>query len=124
MAQGLAEHFLNHSFDVFSAGSKPADKVHPMAVAVMAEIGIDISRNTPRSYDKVDLSKINMVVLMCRDEECPLLPKHVKVIRWPIVDPVVNGEESGELQIKKFRKIRDDIRKKIKEFEESRRFNG
>ena len=49
MAEGLARHFLGHKFDVLSAGSSPADQIHPMAVAVMAEIGIDISGQHPKA---------------------------------------------------------------------------
>ena len=121
IAEGMAKHFLGHSFHVFSAGSRPAERVHPMAIAVMAEVGIDISKQIPKSFEDVDWTTIDYAVLLCSDDGCPLLPKNVKLLRWPLPDP---ASEIGDAQIKKFRKIRDELRDKIHNFEESLRFNG
>lgn len=123
MAEGLARHFLGHTFDVLSAGSRPAEKVHPMAVAVLAEVGIDISHQKSKSISDIDLSKVDVVIALCAEEECPLLPPTVKKLNWPMINPVDNTVP-GEIQIKKFRKVRDELRKKLHEYEDAQRFYG
>ena len=67
MAEGLARHFLGHTFDVLSAGSRPADKVHPMAVAVLAEVGIDISHLRARQFVATDFDRVDMLFAMDAD---------------------------------------------------------
>ncbi|OFZ12062.1 MAG: hypothetical protein A2Z20_07490 [Bdellovibrionales bacterium RBG_16_40_8] len=113
MAEGLARHFLGHQNDIYSAGSKPAKRVHPMATAVMAEIGIDISGQYPKSIDTIDLSKIQLIVTLCADEECPKIPSKIRHERWAISDPSYNAKEQTNEQIRKFRKIRDSLRQLV-----------
>lgn len=112
MAEGLARHFIGHQYDIFSAGSRPAQRVHPMATAVMAEIGIDISRQSPKAIESIDFSKISLVVSLCAEEECPVLPQNIKHESWALEDPTRVQEQTTE-QIRKFRKIRDSLRQKI-----------
>ena len=112
MAEGLARHFLGHQADVASAGSQPGVRVHPMAVAVMAEIGIDISQNKPKTIESFDVTKFDLVIALCAEEQCPVLPAQVKKLSWALPDPAGHDLPDDQL-IKKFRKIRDDIRKKV-----------
>lgn len=112
IAEGLARHFVGHQYDFFSAGSRPADRVHPMATAVMAEIGIDISKQKPKSIQDIDLTKIDTVITLCAEEECPVLPPHVKRLNWAMKDPA-QADEQTESQMRRFRKIRDQIREKV-----------
>jgi arsenate reductase len=112
IAEGMARHFLGYQCDVFSAGSKPADRIHPMAKAVVAEIGIDISKQKPKSVDEIDLSKIEMVVNFSGDADCPTLPAHIKKVNWDMSNPA-DSQVAPEDQIRKFRKVRDDIRKRV-----------
>lgn len=112
IAEGLARHFLGDKYDVFSAGSKPAARIHPMATAVMAEIGIDISAQKPKSVDEIDLSEIDLIVTLCAEESCPILPGQIKKLNWATTDPAADDDRSIE-EIRKFRKVRDEIRKRI-----------
>jgi arsenate reductase (thioredoxin) len=112
MAEGMARHFLGHQADVASAGSQPGSRVHPMAVAVMAEIGIDISHQKPKSIESFDLEKFSLIVTLCAEEQCPVLVSTVKKEGWNLTDPAGYDLPDDQL-IKKFRKIRDEIRKKV-----------
>ena len=125
IAEGLAKHFLAHSFNVFSAGSSPADKIHPMAVAVMAEIGIDITKQKPKNMNEIPLNDIQHAFVLCDNDNCPWLPDHIQKHDWPLSDPAANiNQEPGEMLIKRFRKVRDELRAKIHNFFETQNFNG
>ena len=115
MAEGLARHFLGHQQDIYSAGSKPSARVHPMAIAVMAEIGIDILGQHPKPLNSIDLSKIQLIVTLCSKEECPALPSHIRHEHWPISDPSYSAQEQTNEQIRKFRKVRDNLRQRVLE---------
>lgn len=119
IAEGLARHFIGHQYDVFSAGSNPVDRVHPMAVAVMAEIGIDISSQRPKPLSSIDLSKIDTAIFLCDDKACPILPTHVRSVSWPITDPAEVQVEIPEDLLRKFRKVRDELRKRVLELRAS-----
>jgi arsenate reductase len=113
MAEGLAKHFLGADYEIFSAGSHPADRVHPTAVAAMAEIGIHIHDQKPKSFADVDMSRIDTVITLCAEEECPILPPHVRHLNWSLPDPGSGPTEHPEDVLRKFRKTRDEIRKRI-----------
>jgi arsenate reductase len=112
MAEGLARHFVGHQNDFFSAGSKPSDRIHPMAIAVMAEIGIDITGQKTKSLLEVDPTKMDLIITLCNESECPTLPPHIKHEHWETPDPAKESEHPTD-QIKKFRKIRDAIRQRV-----------
>ena len=85
----------------------PADKVHSLAVQVMKEAGIDISRHKPKLVTAEMIRKAGRVILMgCEKNTCPIVPE--EVADWQIEDPVGKG-------IEKFREIRDLIREKVEE---------
>jgi len=88
MAEGLARQILGELAEVLSAGSDPAS-VNPHAVEAMAEIGIDITGQYSKSVDTIDLLGLDLVVTLCAEEVCPILPGHVQRTHWPIADPVV-----------------------------------
>jgi arsenate reductase (thioredoxin) len=119
IAEGLARHFIGHQYDIFSAGSKPSDRIHPMAVAVMGEIGIDISALRPKALTDIDLTKIDTAILLCDDKEFPALPGTLKQQHWPTAIPVEANFDIPEDLLRKFRKIRDDLRKKVLELRAS-----
>ena len=88
MAEGLARQILGERAEVSSAGSDPAP-VNPHAVEAMVEIGIDITGQHSKSVDTIALSGLDLVVTLCAEEVCPILPGHVKRMHWPIADPAV-----------------------------------
>ena len=100
MAEGLGRALLPASVTVESAGSEPGT-LNPDAVAVMAEIGIDISEHQPKGLDAVDLAGADVIVTLCADEICPVVPGAVKRLHWPISDPVdIESSRVAREQIK------------------------
>jgi phosphate transport system protein len=110
MAEGLARKLLPPSVRVWSAGSKPADAIHPLAVKAMQELGIDISGQRPKGFGDVPIGDVDTVVMLCAEEKCVTVPVHAPLkTSWPLTDPVaVTGSEEARLEA--FRKVRDELR--------------
>lgn len=121
MAEGLARELLGSDFQVSSAGSQPG-KVNPNAIIAMKEVGINISHHQSKSVDTIDPNAVDVVVTLCAEDVCPIMPGQVKRLHWPIADPAksvtAQGEPLSDEQIlKQFREAREQIREKIlKEF--------
>ncbi len=112
----LAEGFLRAAagdvLDVQSAGSKPAGYVHPMAIKVMQEVGIDISQHTSKHMNQFLDQKIETVITVCgnADQACPMFPGQVNRYHWAFVDPAhAKGSEEEILNV--FRQVRDEIKR-------------
>jgi arsenate reductase len=113
MAEGLAREILGESFVVASAGTRPS-KVNPHAIAAMSEIAIDISRYRSKSVDEIDLSGVDLIVTLCAEEVCPIIPGRVHRLHWPIVDPAAEDlSGSPEAILVRFRATRDQIKARI-----------
>jgi arsenate reductase (thioredoxin) len=113
MAEGFAREFGKGIIEVYSAGLMAAGVQH-RAIAVMKEIGIDISNQQSKEIDADLLGKMDIVVTLCghAEETCPWTPPEIKRIHWPIKDPV--GSTGTEEQImKEFRRARDEIQEKV-----------
>jgi arsenate reductase len=116
MAEGLLRHEGRDRFDVHSAGTKPAN-VRPEAIAVMNEIGIDISGHRSKPVDEFAGQPLDLVITVCdsANETCPVFPGKVKRLHWPFPDPAAeNGTE--EQRLAAFRRIRDQIHGRIMRF--------
>lgn len=87
-----------------SAGTEPKERVRPEAVAVMAELGIDISRQVPKRLDQALGPDVALVVGLCAEEACPVVPG-ARSLHWPLPDP-----RPGDLD--HHREIRDDLRRR------------
>ncbi|HOF07875.1 MAG TPA: arsenate reductase ArsC, partial [Bacteroidales bacterium] len=114
----MAEAFLQ-SFDsnviVFSAGTKPEDKVDDMAIAVMQELGIDISQKIPKSVEKYINEYWDYVITVCNNakETCPVFLGDVRHrIHIGFEDPS-NIQGSDEYRLNEYRRIRDEIKEKF-----------
>jgi len=117
MAEGLARKVLEPGVTVQSAGSRPA-YVHPLAVQVLNEIGIDISSHTSKSVDSIRLDTIDLVITLCAEEVCPVLPHGVRRLHWPITDPAAaTGSDKNKLEA--FRAARDAIQVNLRSFAQS-----
>jgi thioredoxin type arsenate reductase len=113
MAEGLARHRLGAKIDVMSAGSQPSN-INPYAVEAMAEIGIDISGHRSRSVDEIDTAAIDLVVTLCAEEFCPVLPGRVRRLHWPIADPASTDPSLTPDDFRaRFRTARDQIKARI-----------
>ena len=108
MAEGFARAV---GLDAYSAGTEPAGYVHPVAVQVMAEKGIDISGQT--ELDLNIAQTMDAVITVCgeADETCPTIP-HVNRIHWPIPDPA-KATGTKEEAVSVFRTVRDDIARRV-----------
>ncbi len=115
MAEAFAHHYANGATEFFSAGTQPKP-IHPLAVRVMMEAGIDISDQRSKGLDAVPLDKIDHLVTLCDDarEQCPVVPLSAQRSHWPIIDPAqAAGDDEQVLAI--FRKVRDDIRERVQQ---------
>ncbi len=116
LAEGLGRKFLGADTVVQSAGSRPTS-VNPFAIAVMKEIGIDISGYHSKTCDELSpnfLAGLNYVVTLCAEEVCPFLKSKATKLHWPFTDPA--GKEGDEAtQLARFRQTRDGIAEKIRE---------
>lgn len=109
MAEGLARGLLPPGSEISSAGSSPS-RVNPLAVQVMAEVGIDISGHRSKSVEEIDTARIGTVVTLCAEEVCPVFPGTVRRLHWPLPDPAaVQG--TAEERRAAFRRARDEIRR-------------
>lgn len=116
MAEGFLRHLAGDKFEVFSAGVKPT-QVNPLAIKVMAEVGIDISQHRSKSVTEFLGQKFNYVISVCdaARQACPVFPGKYKNIHWDLEDPAeVQGSEQEKLST--FRKIRDKIQDNIHKF--------
>lgn len=114
MAEGISKHFFSDSHDIFSAGTQPSC-VHPIAIAVMKEIGIDISTYRSKSVDEFKEELFDFVITVCgkADQNCPIFQGPSTRIHWSFNDPAhATGNE--ETIKNEFRKVRDAIFKKFK----------
>lgn len=113
MAEGLARQLLGSQVKVLSAGSRPT-QINSYAIAAMAEIGIDISQQQAKSVDTIDSASIDLVITLCAEEECPILPCRVKRLHWSIADPAAASPDLTAEEIQtRFRSVRDQIRMRI-----------
>ncbi len=107
MAEGIARHLAGPGMTVGSAGSQPA-LVRPEAIAVLSELGIDISGHWSKGLDEVDLDSVEAVVTLCAEEVCPWFPRPVPRLHWPIEDPAsVVVPQAARLAA--FRRARDEL---------------
>ncbi len=116
MAEGLLRHLGKGSVEVHSAGLFAAG-VHPRAVQVMKEIGIDISGQSSKDIDLGLLNQMDYAITLCGHAEisCPTTPPGVKRLHWPVEDPVgTRGTE--EKVLGEFRRARDEIKERIEKF--------
>lgn len=117
MAEGFLKSF-DSSMEVFSAGTDPSRFVHPKAIQVMEEIGIDISSNQPKSVDMFLNDEFDYVVTVCggAKEICPAFVGNVKHRLHIGFDDPAEAVGSDEFVIGEFRRIRDEIKDDFFEF--------
>ncbi len=113
MAEGFARHFFSDRIEAFSAGLFAAG-VNQETVRVMAEIGIDISKQTSKHYGKFLDEKFDYVITLCDEleEACPIFPGEVTHIHLGFADPVTSPT-IGEERLKRFRQTRDEMKARL-----------
>jgi arsenate reductase (thioredoxin) len=110
MAEGILRREVGDVVTVESAGSEPAKYVHPNAIQVMSELGIDISKNRSKHLNEFLPRKVHTVITVCgnADEACPIFPGMVARYHWGFEDPAKVQGASDEV-LNAFRRIRDEI---------------
>jgi arsenate reductase (thioredoxin) len=120
MAEGFLKSF-DSNIEVFSAGTKPSTNVHPNAIRVMKEIGIDLSNNFPKNVSQFLCESFDYVITVCNSakESCPIFVGKVKHrLHIGFEDPAeASGTEEDIVAV--FRKVRDEIKASIFEFYKS-----
>jgi len=111
MAEGLARARFGDRVSVQSAGSHPS-VVNPHAVAVLAEVGVDISGQWSKHVDTIDLVTVGTVISLCAEEICPAFLGHAAHLDWPLPDPAGTGG-TVEAQLVRFRVARDEIARRL-----------
>lgn len=122
LAEGILQRALGDGYQVQSAGSKPAGYVHPLAVRVMNEIGLDISGHRSKHLNEFLSQPVETVITVCgkADQVCPLFPGQVNRYHWGFDDPAhATGTEEEKLVV--FRRVRDEIRKVFEAYAAGRR---
>jgi protein-tyrosine-phosphatase len=107
MAAGFLRHLAGDRIDVLSAGSEPADRINPVAIAAMAEEGIDIAGEQPKVLTTESVQDSDVVITMGCGDACPFFPGK-RYEDWKLDDPAGQGIEA-------VRPIRDEIRCRIEE---------
>lgn len=110
LAEGILRAKAGDLLNVQSAGSKPAGYVHPLAIKVMTEIGMDISQHRSKHLDEFLSQKIETVITVCgnADQACPIFPGQINRYHWGFFDPA-KAEGNDEEKLKVFRQVRDEI---------------
>ena len=125
MAEGFLKSF-DSELEVYSAGTKPAEKINPKAVQVMKEIGIDISNNYPKDVEQFINQSFDYVITVCDNakETCPVfIGKVGKQIHIGFEDPAdATGTEEEILSV--FRKVRDEIKEEFWKFVQNLRVDS
>jgi arsenate reductase len=113
MAEGFARELAPSGTRIYSAGTDPKP-VHPLAIQVMKEVGIDISSQRSKRLDEVPADEIDVVVTLCGDaaESRPLSPVRAVRAQWPLPDPA-RAEGGSDEVLTVFRSVRDDIRARV-----------
>jgi arsenate reductase len=116
MAEALLRHYGGGRFEVLSAGTEPGS-LHPLAVRIMADLGIDITNQTSKSVDRFVAQTFDFVITVCDQvaETCPIFARAAEKLRWSFSDPsAVEGSEHDRLDA--FRRVRDQMAARIGQF--------
>lgn len=110
MAEGILRAAAGDLITVHSAGSKPAGYVHPKAIQVLKEIGLDISAHTSKHMKEFLDRDITTVITVCghADQACPVYPGQVNRYHWGFEDPA-HAQGTDEEILAEFRRVRDQI---------------
>lgn len=114
MAEGLINHDLGDRWFAISAGTAPAGYVHPLAVQVMDEIGVNLSGQRSKSVDEFHAQRFDLVVTVCDSAaaDCPVWLGPERRVHFPFPDPAQAGGTIAE-RLPAFRTVRDQIRSQL-----------
>jgi len=111
MAEGLARTTAPGGWRIYSAGTRP-NIVHPLAIMVMREIGVDISHHRAKGIEDVPIDEADVVVTLCSEEVCPAVSVDTQHLHWPLPDPATEGDMI-RYQLDAFRSVRDELNQRL-----------
>lgn len=122
MAEGILRHYGADRYEAASAGTKPS-KVNEIAIKVMKEIGIDISKQRSKNVSEFMGQNFDTIITVCDNakESCPVFPGNAVRLHWSFPDPP-HDKEITEQVVNEFRKVRDMIHEKFKKAAETGQF--
>ena len=122
LAEGILRAAAGDILNAQSAGSMPAGYVHPFAIQVMKEIGIDISGHHSKHMDEFLKQPVETVITVCgnADQACPMFPGQVNRYHWGFDDPA-HATGTNEEKLAVFRRVRDEIRRVFEAYAAGRR---
>ncbi len=125
MAEGILRQAAGDFLDVQSAGSNPAGYVHPKAIQVMSEIGIDLGAHHSKHMNEFLERPVDTVITVCgnADQACPVFPGQVNRHHFPFDDPA-HAQGTDEEITREFRRVRDEIRRVFEAYAAGRRDAG
>jgi arsenate reductase len=114
LAEGLLRALAGDRVQVFSAGSAPS-RVHPLALRVLQERGIDASTQRSKSVNEFARDQFDYVITLCAEEVCPIFLDATHKLHWALPDPsaVARGETE---QLDAFRQIANELGKRLRDF--------
>jgi len=117
MAEAFARHHGAGEIEAVSAGIDPKG-LHPLTVKVMAERGIEVAQQSSKALTDEMIQGADYVITVCghADEHCPALPPKVRKLHWSIDDPAVSTGRAPEEVLAAFRRARDDLESRIRDF--------
>ncbi len=122
IAEAILRATAGELLEVQSAGSNPTGYVHPLAIQVMREIGLDISHHRSKHLNEFLNRPVETVITVCSDADaaCPTFPGQVNRHHWPFDDPAkATGTDAEKLAV--FRRVRDEIRRVFEAYAAGRR---
>ena len=125
LAEGILRAAAGDTLNVKSAGSNPAGYVHPLAIQVMKEIGIDISGHHSKHMNEFLKQPVETVITVCGcpDQACPMFPGQLNRHHWGFDDPA-HAFGTDEEKLKVFRRVRDQIKMVFQAYADGRRDQG
>jgi thioredoxin type arsenate reductase len=116
MAEGFARARNDANVEIASAGSESTE-VNPLAIKVMAEVGVDLAAHRSKSFDQLDALDFDVVIALCDKaaDSCPIFPGNPERVNWGLPDPdAAKGDEEARLDV--FRQSRDEIHRLVNDF--------
>jgi arsenate reductase (thioredoxin) len=115
MGEGFLRELGGERFEAHSAGTEIAERVHPLAVKAMAEVGIDISDQEPKDLGQYDDQQFDLVITVCdgAKQSCPIFLGANESVHWSLEDPA-DAEGTEEEKMAFFREIRDIIHERVR----------
>jgi protein-tyrosine-phosphatase len=114
MAEGIAHSLAPPGVKIWSAGSRPT-RVRPEAIAVLKEIGIDISNHRSKAVADIPAAEVDTIITLCAEGACPVFLGNVQRLHWGLPDPDAI-DRSGQNSLAGFRTIRDELLRRITAF--------